>query len=135
MKNRLSLLLIGGLMLVFSSCQSEQKIENEEMIATAISEITDLGNFRKVDYETLGNSLIRLELFDSEMDDMDPELLGKQCASIIFNATDDTRAFDHVLVSLITTKTKRTVQLSPFQVNWEFSKKVTKNMSFQASEL
>jgi len=109
MKKHQNILFVGLILFLFISCKWNISIENsieKSELNEAVAQIKALGEFEKVDFEFIGNpkqnshAIIRLDLYNSSIENLDSKSMGKKCASIIFNASDKTKAFNKILVSV-----------------------------------
>ena len=104
-----NLLFIGLTILLFIACKesnSNENIKNDLELKKTVSLIKTLGEFEKVEYEFIGNpknnpkAVIRLNLYNSKIENLDSESIGKKCASLIFKSSDKTKDFNSILVSI-----------------------------------
>ncbi len=109
MKMKQNLLFVGLTILLFIACKesnSNENIKNDSELNKIISQIKTLGEFEKVDYEFIGNpknnpdATIRLNLYNSKIENLDSESIGKKCASLIFKSSDKTKEFNSILVTI-----------------------------------
>lgn len=124
MINRRILFLVGVILLFFLSC-IENNLENDKRLEMAISDIKKIGGFDKVEYQFIGNpsndskgnlsSSIRLKLFDSRK--MDMESIGKQCAKLIFNTSNNTKRYATIWVTFINTGKNKSLGNVDFESN------------------
>ena len=108
MKIKQNLLFVGLTMLLFIACKesnSNENIKNDTELNKIVSQIKTLGEFEKVEYEFIGDpknnpdAIIRLNLYNSKIENLDSESIGKKCASLIFKSSDKTKEFNSILVT------------------------------------
>lgn len=120
--------IFGLTISILISC-TEKKDSNQESLDFIKSEIIKKGEFEKVEFEFIGNpefdtkdkfSTIRLKLYISKNESINDSLFGKQYATMIFNANENTKKFGVVLVSVFKSKDKN---------------KPSRNLVFERTEL
>lgn len=141
MKNKQILCIIGIILILCSSCKENILSESEKNVSTAISTIKALGDFRKVEYQFIGNpsddvnknstSTIQLKLHEGRITNTDYESFGKKCAKIILNASEDTKKYSIILVSLVNTKREKKHDI---EIKIGYSNEV-RNYVFNTSDL
>jgi len=104
-----NLLLVGLTILLFIACKvsnSNENIKNDSELNKTISQIKTLGEFEKVEFDFIGNpkknpnAIIRLNLYNSKIENLDSESIAKKCASLIFKSSDKTKEFNSILVTI-----------------------------------